>query len=293
MLNITELITFKAVVEKKGFSTAAEFLGYSQSNVTKHIKKIEETVGFALFDRGWKATLTKEGELFYKEVDNLIDHWKSVSNVSEEIGTEQIGEIRIGIIEPLAKELLPQIMEWLQTNKPKMNAVFEMGNTKRLTDLIQSNELDCAFCGENKDIPAELEFEKIFEDEIILIALKGHELSSNNSTELKDILNYPLIYGDKTCLSYQIFTQSLQKSNLLHELKTHYICSNQLLIPEILLQTQIAIVPRSIMDENTNEVVVLPFTSKDFQVEYGMVKKKKEYNYLKETIQSITELVRT
>lgn len=291
IVNINELMTFKAVVEKKGFSTAAEFLGYSQSNVTKHIKKIEETVGFPLFDRGWKSTLTKEGELFYKEIDNLIDHWKSICAISEEIASEQIGEIRIGIIESLAKQVLPQIISWLKTHRPKMNAFFEMGNTQRLSELVQQNELDVAFVGENTNLSSELEFKKIAEDEIVFITLKSHELLNKNTLELQDILNFPLIYGDKTCLSHQRFIAALQKDNLLSELKTHYICSNQLLIPDILTDNQIGIVPRSIANNKATNIVTLPTTKKDFHLVYGTITKKKEYNYLKDTIASITELV--
>ncbi|WP_271002631.1 LysR family transcriptional regulator [Listeria seeligeri] len=264
-MNINELITFKAVVEKKGFSTAAEFLDYSQSNVTKHIKKIEETVGFSLFDRGWKSTLTKEGELFYKEVDNLIDHWKSISAISEEVAAEQIGEIRIAIMEPLAKQLLPQIIHWLKTNRPKMNAFFEMGNTQRLTDLVQHNELDIAFVGENPNISPELEFKKISEDELVFIALKEHKLVREKTVEIEDVLNYPILYGDKTCLSHQRFMKVLQNNNLVSELKTHYICSNQLLIADILAEDQIGIVPRSVLNSSATNMATLPIENKDFQ----------------------------
>lgn len=290
-MNINELITFKAVVEKKGFSTAAEFLGYSQSNVTKHIKKIEETVGFPLFYRGWKSTLTKEGELFYKEIDNLIDHWKSIQSISEEIASEQVGEIRIGIIESLAKHLLPQIISWLKTHRPKMNAFFEMGNTQRLTALIQQNELDIAFVGENTNLSSELEFKKIAEDEIVFITLKNHELLNKRPLLLEDILNFPLLYGDKTCLSHQRFIAALQKDKLFSKLKTHYICSNQLLIPDILTDKQIGIVPRSLINNKATNIITLPITKKEFQLVYGMITKKKEYNYLKDTIDAITELV--
>ncbi|EFR99748.1 LysR family transcriptional regulator [Listeria seeligeri] len=290
-MNINELITFKAVVEKKGFSTAAEFLGYSQSNVTKHIKKIEETVGFPLFDRGWKSTLTKEGELFYKEIDNLIDHWKSIRAISEEIAAEQVGEIRIGIIESLAKQLLPQIISWLKTHRPKMNAFFEMGNTQRLTELVQQNELDVAFVGETDSLSSELEFKKIAEDEIVFITLKHHELLNKKTLLLEDILKFPLLYGDKTCLSHQRFIAALQKDKLFSEQKTHYICSNQLLIPDILTDNQIGIVPRSIANNKATNIITLSITKKDFQLVYGAVTKKKEYNYLKNTIDAITELV--
>lgn len=290
-MNINELVTFKAVVDKKGFSKAAEFLGYSQSNVTKHIKKIEETVGFELFERGWKSNLTKEGELFYKEVNNLLDHWKTMCVLSQEIGAEQIGEIRIGIIEPLAKRLLPQIIEWLRINRPKLNATFEMGNTWRLCELVQNDELDCAFCGSNVDLPNELEFKGICEDEIVLIALKNHELLKKETIEFKDVLNYPLIYGDKTCISNQKFMEVLKKRNLLSKLKTHYICSNQLLIPEILDKDQIGIVPSSVVNTLKSKIDFLPISAKNFKIIYGIITPKKKYNYLNTTIQAVTELV--
>ncbi|MBC1991138.1 LysR family transcriptional regulator, partial [Listeria seeligeri] len=255
------------------------------------IKKIEETVGFPLFDRGWKSTLTKEGELFYKEIDNLIDHWKSIRAISEEIAAEQVGEIRIGIIESLAKQLLPQIISWLKTHRPKMNAFFEMGNTQRLTELVQQNELDVAFVGETDSLSSELEFKKIAEDEIVFITLKHHELLNKKTLLLEDILKFPLLYGDKTCLSHQRFIAALQKDKLFSEQKTHYICSNQLLIPDILTDNQIGIVPRSIANNKATNIITLSITKKDFQLVYGAVTKKKEYNYLKNTIDAITELV--
>ncbi|MFT8838283.1 LysR substrate-binding domain-containing protein [Liquorilactobacillus satsumensis] len=289
-MDITELITFKAVVEKKSFSAAAEFLGYSQSNVTKHIKKIEEAVGFALFLRGWKATLTKEGSLFYKEVDDLLNHWRSVCSVSREIETEQIGEVRIGIIEPLSKQLLPRIIGWMKTYRPKMNVTFELGNTARLSALVQNDELDCAFCGKYNDLSQELEFEKIGKDEIIIVALNGHELLQKKAVSLSDVLNYPVVYGDKTCLSYQVFMRTLQQQDLLNKLKTHYICSNQLLIPDILSDNQLGILPKIIMDEKKNNIKTLTTINTDTELSYGLIKKKRNYNYLAETIGSITKL---
>ncbi|GAJ25645.1 transcriptional regulator [Liquorilactobacillus sucicola DSM 21376 = JCM 15457] len=289
-MDINELVTFKTVVEKKSFSAAADFLGYSQPNVTKHIKKIEEAVGFELFKRGWKATLTREGELFYKAAADLIDHWKSVCLVSQEIETEQVGELRIGIIEPLAKKLLPNIINWMEMYKPKMDVTFEMGNTRRLAELVATDELDCAFCGETDTFSQELEFKKICKDEIRIIVLKGHELLTQKEVALNDILKYPLIYGDKTCLSHQAFMQVLQQQNLLNQLKTHYICSNQLLIPDILTSNQVGITTQSLAAAEKGKTVPLAIKDMNVKLSYGIIKKKRNYNYLEKTIQSITEL---
>jgi len=74
-MEIKELNTFKTIVEEGTFSLAAKKLNYAQSTVTTHIKKLEKELGFLLFERGWDARLTDEGNLFIEEVDNLLMHW--------------------------------------------------------------------------------------------------------------------------------------------------------------------------------------------------------------------------
>ncbi|WP_271000314.1 hypothetical protein [Listeria seeligeri] len=83
----------------------------------------------------------------------------------------------------------------------------------------------------------------------------------------------------------------LQNNNLVSELETHYICSNQLLIADILAEDQIGIVPRSVLNSSATNMATLPIENKDFRLVYGSLIKKKEYNYLKETIQAIIALV--
>ena len=291
-MDITDLITFKTVVDKRGFTKAADSLHYSQSNVTKHIKKLENEIGFELFERGWRANLTKEGELFYKKIDCLLEHWSEVCTFSNEIEAEQIGELRIGIIEPMSQQFIPIIIEWLQRYRPRMNAIFEVGNTTRLCRLIQDNDLDLAFCGENPDMSKELKFQKINQDKIVIIVPMNHELLDKKAIKLEDILNYPLILGDKTCISHQVFINALEKEDLINNLKHYYICSNQLLIPDILTNNQIGIVPNNILKKTIKEVIPLKITPEGFNIVYGAVKKR-GYNHLEKTLLSIINFVIT
>lgn len=41
-MELRHLITFKTIVEKGGFKRAAEYLDYSQSSVTVHVKELEK-----------------------------------------------------------------------------------------------------------------------------------------------------------------------------------------------------------------------------------------------------------
>lgn len=291
-MDIKELITFKTVVEQKSFSAAADFLGYSQPNVTKHIKKIEEYVGFELFVRGWSSSLTRQGELLYKEVDNLLDHWKSVLIISDEIANEQIGEIRIGIIESLAKKIIPKIIEWLEVYRPKMSAEFDMGNTKRMYELVQSNKIDMAFCGEDLESAYQLDFKKFAEEKILFVVHADHELLKTEKLAMLDILDYPLVMGDKTCISNRKFMKVLEKNKLLHRLKKQYICSNPMLIPAILPANYIGILTQSSMVEKTDDIEILTYEDSDLEMIYGIVTKKREYDYLEKTVKQMIELLK-
>jgi len=49
MLDLQHLKTFIAVVSAMSFSRAADELHYSQSSVTRHIKRLERELGVRLF----------------------------------------------------------------------------------------------------------------------------------------------------------------------------------------------------------------------------------------------------
>lgn len=59
---ILELRTFIAVARHGTFAAAGERIGLTQSAVSSQIKRLEESLGFALFDRtGRSATLNTAG----------------------------------------------------------------------------------------------------------------------------------------------------------------------------------------------------------------------------------------
>ena len=59
---INELRTFIAVVRHGTFAAAGEHIGLTQSAVSSQIKRLEDSLGFALFDRTRRsATLNAAG----------------------------------------------------------------------------------------------------------------------------------------------------------------------------------------------------------------------------------------
>ena len=225
-------------------------------------------------------------------MDDLLDHWKSVLIISDEIANEQIGEIRIGITESLAKKIIPKIIEWLEVYRPKMIAEFDMGNTKRMYELVQSNKVDMAFCGEDVESAYHLEFKKFAEERILFVVHADHALLNKDTLTLTDILEYPLVMGDKTCISNRKFMKVLEKNKLLHRLKKQYVCSNPMLIPDILPANYVGILTKSSMTEKTGDIEILEYEDSELEMIYGIITKKREHDYLEKTTKKLIELLK-
>lgn len=59
-MEIRHLQTFVTVVDKNGFTKAADHLGYAQSTITAHIQTLEDELGQPLFDRLGKKIKGRE-----------------------------------------------------------------------------------------------------------------------------------------------------------------------------------------------------------------------------------------
>src|SRR5438552_2820109 len=67
ILHPVRLAVFCAVVERHGFTRAAEALALTQSTVSNHVQALERVVGSPLFDRRRRgAQLTEVGQAVYE-----------------------------------------------------------------------------------------------------------------------------------------------------------------------------------------------------------------------------------
>ena len=64
---------FIAVVEQGSFSKAAKKFYLSQSAISQQITKLENNLGFSLFDRRtYYPTLTEEGKRYYEDRKSVV-----------------------------------------------------------------------------------------------------------------------------------------------------------------------------------------------------------------------------
>lgn len=141
-LDLVVLQTFVAVVDKGGFTAAAEHLHLAQSTVSVHLARLEQTVGRQLLrrDRG-RITPTTQGE-------RLLAHARQMLRQSalawQEVRQERLaGRVRLGIPEDYVV-YLPDTLAEFESRYPEVELEVECGLSVDLVTRIQSGALDLA-----------------------------------------------------------------------------------------------------------------------------------------------------
>ncbi|PGS05175.1 LysR family transcriptional regulator [Bacillus pseudomycoides] len=286
-MEIKELKTFKMIVQEGTFSLAAKKLNYAQSTVTTHIKKLENELGFLLFERGWDARLTEEGILFAEEVDSLLMHWNYSISQAQRISNEEKGTLRIGILESVAEKLIPPILKYLNDEKPYIHCDFVVGNTALLSQMIEQNKIDFAVCANNENI-SNLNFTPLSKEQIeFIVNNPNHPVLKKESVEISDIIHYPILIGENSCNYYKAVNSFLVENNV--SFQRVYNCSAVHLIPQMVFGNAIGILPKGTVLKQSN----ISFKIKGFnpKVPIGLLISSKKRNYLSQTKQQLMKLI--
>ena len=101
MDDATYMVTFACVVEAQGFAAAAERLGLSHSVTSKHVDKLERSLGARLLNRSTrKWSLTEAGARLYPHCARLARSLQAAELAVAETSTRLQGTLRISAPRP-------------------------------------------------------------------------------------------------------------------------------------------------------------------------------------------------
>jgi DNA-binding transcriptional LysR family regulator len=140
-LDIDALRTFVAIAETKSFTSAASMVSRTQSTVSMQIKKLEERLGFSLFERSRRTlTISPRGI-------ELLGYAKDILKLNDE-GVRAVtaprvnGRVRLGITEYFVPEHLAQLLADFRRVYPDVDIEFSTGLTGGLLARQKAGELD-------------------------------------------------------------------------------------------------------------------------------------------------------
>ena len=142
-LNIELLRCFLAVTECKSFTAAGARLHRSQSAISVRIQKLEAVLGQQLFERTSRCVkLTRQGEQLLPYAKKLLASNDELVNTL--CAPELRGRLRIGIVEYLAPQRLPQIVTKLRGLYPNIRLEIKLALSRELLRALDANEIDVA-----------------------------------------------------------------------------------------------------------------------------------------------------
>ncbi len=131
---------FIAVAETGSFTKAAQQVNRTQSAVTQQISKLEKMLGTQLFQRGKKAVLSMDGEIFFEYAEKLFSLQMEVLDRFKQPELE--GEIRFGIPEDFAAVFLSDVLMDFSRLHPRILLNVECDLTLNLFSKFKEGGLD-------------------------------------------------------------------------------------------------------------------------------------------------------
>ncbi len=93
----SDLENFKVLAEKLNFTNAAKALFMSQPSLSKSIGRLEDRLGFSLFDRNTREVeLTAAGRSFYKDTIELLDLYEQAVNRARAQSKRSSASVKVG-----------------------------------------------------------------------------------------------------------------------------------------------------------------------------------------------------
>ena len=143
--DLNNLQFFVLVVERRGFTAAAEALGVPKSRVSRHIAELEESLGTRLLQRtSRKLELTEAGSEFYRYCVSMMEQARAAHlAMQHRVGTVA-GKLRVSVTVAVADLLLPQVLPAFMSKYPQLSVALQA--TNREVDLIDER-IDVAVRG--------------------------------------------------------------------------------------------------------------------------------------------------
>jgi Transcriptional regulator len=144
-ISLRQVEAFRNIVQTGSVSRAAERMFVSQPAVSRLLADMEETVGFALFDRGRRFQLTAEGKLLYREVQQAFVGLDWIARRAEDIAAFRVGHLRVAAAPALSMGLLPPIIGRFHRQYETVSVAAQVRSSQEVAQWAATGQIDIGF----------------------------------------------------------------------------------------------------------------------------------------------------
>jgi LysR family hydrogen peroxide-inducible transcriptional activator len=203
-MNLRDLKYIIAVAETHHFGRAAERCFVSQPTLSGQIKKLEEELGVAIFERTNRSVeITPIGEAILAQARQIVEHAEAIEQLAEAQQDPLAGPLRVGAIPTLSPYLMPLILKPLKEQHPQLKLILSEEMTDTLLRRLRDHEIDTALLATPVEEP-DLEVIPLFDEPFWLAHPRNHPFYNKDTITQDDLDNTELLLlSEGHCLAQQ------------------------------------------------------------------------------------------
>jgi LysR family hydrogen peroxide-inducible transcriptional activator len=203
-MNLRDLRYLVALADERHFGKAAERCFVSQPTLSSQIRKLEEYLGVALFERQpRRVALTPTGARVVERARRILQESDAIVELAKTDRDPLAGALKIALIPTVGPYLLPHIVGRLKRALPRVKLMLYEYQTEPLLAKLRAGDIDMGILA--LPVPLDgLESQPLFDEPFTLAVPANHALASRDKVRVEDLKGETLLLlEDGHCLRDQ------------------------------------------------------------------------------------------
>ena len=203
-MTLQDLRYVVTLAETRNFARAAKACYVSQPTLSTQIKKLEDELGLALFERTNKRVMpTPAGFELIVQARVVLEEAEKLQQMAQQALDPMAGPLRLGVIPTLGPYLLPHLVPQLRADYPRLSLYLREDLTGNLIERLRSGALDAILLA----LPIQtdgLELIELFREPFVMALPKDSPLAGKSEVMETDLMGVQLLLlEDGHCLRDQ------------------------------------------------------------------------------------------
>src|ERR1700733_1232169 len=195
-MNLRQLRYAAALAEAQSFTKAAGNEFVVQSALSQQLRKLEDELGVALFERTTRSVaLTPAGEALLPLIHQVLAGVDRIKFDAQALSGTIAGRLTVGMMEVPSESLdVAVLMATFHARYPEVTVTLRSGGSNLLIEAVRDRKLDVAVVGSNVLPPTgRLTVTKMFAEPLVAVLPSSHELAARKTVRLDQLAALPFI----------------------------------------------------------------------------------------------------
>lgn len=204
-MTLTEMRYISALDKTRHFGRAADLCHVSQPTLSVAIKKVEQQIGAALFERGaTEIRTTPLGEQVVTQIKRVLDETLRLEEIATQRRDPLCGPLRVGVIYTIAPYLLPALIPVLHQLAPEMPLYLREDFTANLLPALKEGDLDVLVLALPVDVPG-IVTQRVYQEPFRVVVPAAHPWSKRQQVKADELDGENLLLlGSGNCFRDQV-----------------------------------------------------------------------------------------